>query len=102
MRPIEKGALPLFIVLFLVTVTGRIGEHGTDRSSSIFSMDTLYAQEHVKSDQVPRDNEQKPENAATLYQVMAVILVIWLGLALFLFRLDRKVTRLEKQTKNME
>jgi CcmD family protein len=34
-----------------------------------------------------------------LYKVMGVILVAWLGLALFLFRLDRKLARLEKELK---
>jgi CcmD family protein len=37
-----------------------------------------------------------------LYQVMGVIMVAWLGLALFLFRLDRKLARLEKELKKLK
>ncbi len=102
MRLIKKGALPFFIVIFLVTINGFSGESGTDDSSSLLYTDKLYAQELVKSDQITHDVEQKSENTATLHQVMAVVLVIWLGLALFLFRLDRKVARLEKQTKSIK
>jgi CcmD family protein len=35
-----------------------------------------------------------------IYVVVAVILVIFLGIALYLFRLDRKLTILEHQFKN--
>jgi CcmD family protein len=41
-----------------------------------------------------------PEGAAPdLYKVMGVILVAWFGLALFLFRLDRRIASLEKELK---
>ena len=102
MRLIKKGAILLCIVLLIITVKGFPGDSGTDRSSSFLPMDTLYAQEPVTSDQIPRDKEQKSENTTTLYLVMAVILFIWLGRALFLFRLDRKVARLERQTKDLK
>jgi len=36
------------------------------------------------------------ESSTVLYQVMAVVLVIWLGLGLFLFLIDRRITRLEQ------
>ena len=35
-----------------------------------------------------------------IYSVVVVILVIFLGIVLFLFRLDNKLTKLEKQIKN--
>ena len=35
-----------------------------------------------------------------IYSVVAVILVIFIGIVIFLFRLDNKLTKLEKQIKN--
>jgi CcmD family protein len=35
-----------------------------------------------------------------LYAVLAVVLIIWLGIALFLIRTDRKLDRLERQVDN--
>ncbi len=35
-----------------------------------------------------------------IYSVVVVILVIFIGIVLFLFRLDNKLTKLEKQIKN--
>jgi CcmD family protein len=35
-----------------------------------------------------------------IYSVVAVILVIFLGIVIFLFRLDNKLTKLENQIKN--
>ena len=32
-----------------------------------------------------------------LFYILAVNLVIWLGIALYLFNLDRKITQLEKE-----
>jgi CcmD family protein len=35
-----------------------------------------------------------------IYSVVAVILVIFVGIVIFLYRLDNKLTKLEKQIKN--
>lgn len=35
-----------------------------------------------------------------IYSVVAVILVIFVGIVFFLYRLDNKLTKLEKQIKN--
>ena len=35
--------------------------------------------------------EQPADASVVLYQVMAVVLIVWIGLAVFLFRLDRRV-----------
>ncbi len=35
-----------------------------------------------------------------IYSVVAVILVIFIGIVVFMFRLDNKLTKLEKQIKN--
>lgn len=35
-----------------------------------------------------------------IYSVVAVILVIFIGIVIFLFRLDNKLTKLENQIKN--
>lgn len=37
-----------------------------------------------------------------IYSVVAVIAVIFLGIALYLFRLDKKITKLEKEIYNEE
>jgi CcmD family protein len=34
-----------------------------------------------------------------LYVVLVVVLAVWLGIYLYLFRLDRRVKRLEEQSK---
>ncbi|OHD68954.1 MAG: hypothetical protein A2W19_06945 [Spirochaetes bacterium RBG_16_49_21] len=44
-----------------------------------------------------------PESRSdVLYTVTAVILIVWIGLAFFLYRLDRKITRLEKNQQKMK
>lgn len=37
-----------------------------------------------------------------IYAVVAVVLVVFIGLVLYLFRLDRKISKLEKQITNEE
>lgn len=37
-----------------------------------------------------------------IYSVVAVIAVIFIGIALYLFRLDKKITKLEKELYNEE
>ena len=66
----------------------------------------LYADEKitpVKSD--TNENAINAENQVsdnTLYKVMGIILIIWIGLAVFLFLLDRKVSSLEKDLKDQQ
>jgi CcmD family protein len=101
MRLIKKGALLLFIAsLFMIAARGVPGDAGTNGSVSILSMNILHAQEIEKPQHAAQEKEQKTEHASTLYQVMGVVLFIWFGLAVFLFRLDRKVARLEEQAKD--
>ncbi len=45
---------------------------------------------------------QEDDRQTVLYTVAAVILVVWVGIALFLWRLDRKITRLEKNLNEMK
>lgn len=42
------------------------------------------------------------ESAGKIYVVIAVILIIFIGIVLFLFRLDRKLTKLEYQINHNE
>jgi len=35
----------------------------------------------------------------TLYVVLSIILIIWLGLALYLLKIDKNVNKLEKRAK---
>jgi len=58
---------------------------------------SLFAQEAPDPERTIQQKTDRPADSSNvLYQVMGVILVIWLGLAVFLFRIDRKVTRLDK------
>jgi len=58
---------------------------------------SVFAQETVTPSQVALpDMGRTAESSTVLYQVMAVVLVIWLGLGLFLFLIDRRITRLEQ------
>jgi CcmD family protein len=48
------------------------------------------------------EKDQPTDAAAVLYRVMGVVLIVWIGLALFLFRIDRKLTRLEKEVRGLK
>lgn len=37
-------------------------------------------------------------NQNSLFVVLAIVLVVWLGIYLYLFRIEGKIKRLEKQT----
>jgi CcmD family protein len=45
------------------------------------------------------EKEMLADAAIVLYRVMGVVLVVWIGLAVFLLRIDRKVARLEKEVR---
>ena len=49
-------------------------------------------------DQVPMADGMRSEGK--IYVVVAIVLIILVGLVGFLFMMDRKVTKLEKQIKN--
>ena len=37
-------------------------------------------------------------NQNALYVVLVIVLVVWLGIYMYLFRIEGKITRMEKQT----
>ena len=45
-------------------------------------------------------NQDFLRSTGKIYSVVAVILVIFAGIAIFLYRLDNKLTKLENQIKN--
>jgi len=38
-------------------------------------------------------------NEQPLYVVLTIVLICWIGIVAYLFKLDRKITRLEQQQK---
>lgn len=82
-----------FSVMWQTMSAGKSGQ-----SCSIgFPAISLFAQEAAEPMLIsPPAPEQPADSPAVLYQVMGVILVVWLGLGLFLFLINRRVTRLEK------
>ncbi len=62
----------------------------------------LYADEKKSSAQPETavKEEESPEKGK-LFKVMVVVMAIWLGLAFYLFRLDKKITRLEKDVNEL-
>ncbi len=53
-------------------------------------------------DTAPAQSQQSGDTAAVLYRVMGVVLLVWTGLAVFLFRIDRRVAALEKDMRLRE
>jgi CcmD family protein len=45
------------------------------------------------------DKETPTDATFVLYRVMGVVLVVWIGLAVYLFSIDRKITRLQKEVR---
>jgi hypothetical protein len=87
-------ALIVFTGLWYDSMSG--GPGGTCCSISAPGM-KLFARDATSAVKVPALEQDRPADASpVLYQVMGVIVVIWFGLALFLYRIDRRVTRLEK------
>jgi CcmD family protein len=63
----------------------------------------LLAQDIQKPDNSLQTKKTQPSETSTdLYKVAGVILIVWIGLAFFLFRLDRKIARLEKDIKKTQ
>ncbi len=57
--------------------------------------DTTWATSQIP-EQGPMGSERFMLAEDKLFVVLAVVLIIWAGLALYLFRTDRKLTRLER------
>lgn len=64
----------------------------------------LSASEKKKKSSVKSEtaaNEEGTADNGKLFKVMIVIMVIWLGLAFYLFRLDKKITKLENDVNEL-
>lgn len=56
-----------------------------------------FAAENQEHYEAPAQPDQPADVSVVLYRVMAVVLIVWIGLAVFLFRLDRRVAAIEKE-----
>ncbi len=97
-----KHAIKIIIFFFLIIFTmvwETMSSGGPPHSCCTIAVPgfSLLAQETDASTTITMPERERPaESSNVLYQVMAVILVIWLGLAMYLILIDRRVTRLEK------
>ena len=90
------------IILILVSLAvpwqARTAGEPTRHDTISFPSVSLYAQEATKpAADTAAEPARHADTSSVLYQVAGVILIIWLGLAIFLYRIDRRVTRLEKR-----
>lgn len=104
MRLNKTGALPSIITALFILTAGAIpGTTGTDHNRLLPSQSRAYAGEiQNRAEKIHSDKEITPGSPTTLYQVMGVVLFIWIALALFLFRLDRRVSAMEKRITNLK
>ena len=108
MMKINRYFLSAIVMLMIIIFPIRFLHKGSIIKSSRIKIccTDLYADE--KSAPIKSDADEKavkadhPGSDNTLYKVMGIILVIWIGLAVFLFMLDRKVSSLEKDLKNQQ
>jgi len=63
--------------------------------TALFSTALLYAQDDEKADMA-----DTMRSNGRIYVVVAVVVVILLGLILYLIRLDRKISRIERETES--
>jgi CcmD family protein len=95
-----KATLPVILVLLIAISAAIHSDAVKHHYGDVLVTADLYAQEIQKTDnEVNQDTSKQAEKSTTLYQVMGVVLFIWIGLAFFLFRLDRRVAKLEKKVK---
>jgi hypothetical protein len=93
----------LFILLFLVFPAGMALPVSGAPAPGPGSAVSVNAQDPATAGQASPQVKESPADAATaLYRVMGVILLIWFGLAAFLFNLDRRVAKLEKTSPDMK
>ncbi len=101
------------LVIFLVTITAFVlpisnefrSNKGYKTALTRSCLSVVYAKnkEAVKADQADQKEIKKikgkdeSENKGMLTKVMIVVMIIWFGLAFYLFRLDRKISKLEKE-----
>ena len=92
-----KTVTTIILVLTFLTGTLWISNH----KNEILNVQA-FGQESEKQMPDVSENTSEPQTDqgdTTLYLVMAVILIVWFGLALYLFRIDRRISRLEGEIK---
>lgn len=66
-----------------------------ERPDSVSAYDTTWAEQTAT--QTPEGLDRVMGTDGKIYVVLAVVLVIWVGLLIVLFRTDRKIDRLERR-----
>jgi len=87
------------LILVLVPPSVILLNHASTEAATITGISDMQLHAQTQKPDAPVQSEKaRPADAsADLYKVLCIILVVWIGLALFLFRLDRKISGLEKE-----
>ncbi len=85
-----------FIFIFMIFSTGNI--INDINKIGLYNTATGQEQEVKKEGIVDNITDNQGDDVKNnVYIVMAVIIIIWFGLALYIFRIDRKIIRLERE-----
>ncbi len=101
----------IIFILFLLIISLFYGNTGISFSencndeiqNSIFRTSLLFAQQEdsVEKNAVEDGNREKIEDTenqeSVLFTVMIIIIVMWIGISIYLFLLNKKVSSLEKK-----
>ncbi len=108
----NKLCIALFVMFFLFNITGLrvimpVSSEQTVRNSenkytvihgnALLAGDVISKNEKLPEKTVQCERKKQCHNNGVLYKVMSVILIIWIGVSIYLFLLNRKVTTLEKK-----
>jgi CcmD family protein len=101
MSMIKPSLLTALLLVFALSAVPFTGHTLSQRDGgSAFAQAQSGQPAKLNSAQPASGEKDLPADAAVvLYRVMGTVLVVWIGLAVFLFRVDRKLSRLEKEVR---
>jgi len=88
----------LFLILILTfsSLPVQIQGPGFTDTAFLTSQPVAMAQEKSPGPEKTTTQDLHQEERSVLYTVMIVVLIIWAGISLYLYRIDKKISRIEK------
>lgn len=101
----KKHNTRAMLILFLIVIlTPFILSYISIKGYYAVKVQHLYSQDYTSKDSNAsssnnNDFQQQNTRHSALYIVCAVVLVIWVGISLYLFTIDRRIRKLERDIK---
>lgn len=100
--PMHKLSFMISVLLTISLSAAPFAGHAQSQANTGIAFAQVQTVQQANLNAAQPEKEAPADAGVVLYRVMGVVLIVWIGLAVYLFSIDRKLSGIEKDLRRMK